>query len=99
MAEVLLPSIQSTRIAQVRLERQVAALRVIEAIRLYAAEHNGELPSSLEKITSVTVPLNPTTDRPFEYRLDGKTAKLTLPTSDGLNGGNGRYEIEIAAGK
>jgi hypothetical protein len=99
MAALLLPSIQATRSAQVRLERQVAALRVIEALRLYAADHNGELPSSLEKITSISVPLNPTTDRPFEYRLDGKTAKLTLPESDGLNGGNGRYEIQIAAGK
>jgi hypothetical protein len=98
LASLLLPSIQATRNAQVRLERQVAALRVIEALRLYAAEHNGELPDSLDKITSVSVPLNPATDKAFEYRLDGKTAMLTLPRSDGLDNGNCRFEIHIAGG-
>jgi hypothetical protein len=98
MAALLLPSIQATRNAQVRLERQVAALRVIEALRMYAAEHNNDLPESLDRITTVSVPLNPATDKPFEYRLDGKTAVLTLPKSDGLNNGNCRFEIQIAGG-
>jgi len=99
MAALLLPSIQATRNAQVRLERQVAAIRVIEALRMYAAEHNSELPDSLEKITSAPVPMNPATDKPFEYRLDGNTAVLTLPKTDGLNNGNCQFEIRIAAGK
>jgi len=96
LVALLMPAIQSCRDAQVRLERQVAALRVIEALRLYAAEHDGSLPESLDQITAVPVPLNPATSKPFEYRLDGKTAKLTIPDSDGTIVGSCRFEIEIA---
>jgi hypothetical protein len=96
LVSLLMPAIQSCRAAQVRLERQVAALRVIEALRLYAAEHDGRLPESLDQITTVPVPLNPATSRPFEYRLNGKLAMLTLPESDGTIVSNCRFEIEIA---
>lgn len=97
IVSVLMPAIQNVRIAQVRLEREVAALRVIEALRMHAAQHDGQLPKSLDEITAVPVPPNPATSAPFVYRLDGKTAVLDLPFSDGTNGGNRRYEIQIAA--
>lgn len=96
IASLLLPAMQAARGAQVRLEREIAALRVIEALRMYAAEHNRELPKSLDEITAVPVPLNPATGKPFVYRLDGKTAVLELPPSDGIHGANRRYEIQIA---
>jgi hypothetical protein len=96
IVSVLMPAIQNVRSAQVRLEREIAALRVIESLRMYAADHDGQFPKKLDEITAVPVPSNPATSKPFEYRLDGKTAVLNLPPSDGLLGGNRRYEIQIA---
>lgn len=95
----LLPAMYSARSAQVRLERDIAALRVIEALRMYAAEHNRQLPASLEDIKAVPVPLNPATAQPFVYHLNGGTAVLELPASDGIINGNRRYEIQIATDK
>jgi hypothetical protein len=93
---LLLPAMQQARTAEVRLERDLAALRVIEALRLHAAAHDGKLPGDLNDVTEVPVPLNPVTGKPFVYRLDGTTAILELPKSDGIYGYNRRYEIQIA---
>ncbi len=60
------------------LNRNVAVLRAIEAVRHHLALH-GELPSSLEAITDVPVPLDPLTNKPFEWRLDRKTATIKAP--------------------
>lgn len=94
---LLMPAMYSARSAQVRLERDIAALRVIEALRMYAAAHNGEWPAKLDEINSVPVPLNPATSKPFAYHLNGKTAVLELPPTDGVISGNRRFEIQIAA--
>ena len=63
---------------------------------MYAAEHAGSLPSKLDEIRQVPVPLNPATGKPFVYHLDGAVAVLELPLSDGFPGINRRYEIKIA---
>jgi hypothetical protein len=64
---------------QMYLDRRVAALRVVEAIRLYAASHDGMLPEELSQIVEVPVPGDPATGNPFEYCRDGTTSVLTLP--------------------
>lgn len=99
IVSVLMPAIQNVRAAQVRLEREMAALRVIEALRMHAAGNGGALPKSLDDITVVPVPLNPATSKAFLYKLNGSTAILDLPPSDGTSSGNRRYEIQIAADK
>jgi hypothetical protein len=99
LVNVLLPAIQAVRNAQVRLERDMAALRVIEALRMYAAEHEGKLPESLEEVTNVPLPLNPATGKPFLYRLEDATGILELPKSDRITGSTRRFEIQIAAKK
>ncbi len=99
MSSLLIPGIQNSRQAEVRAERQVAALRVIEALRMCAANHNDTLPTKLSDITDVPVPVNPATGKPFVYHLDGKTAVLELPPSDQIPHGNCRYEIQIATDK
>lgn len=96
VVDLLLPATQAARTAQVRLERDVAALQVIEALRMYAATHAGGLPQSLAEIREVPVPLNPATERAFVYRLEGATAVLELPDSDGIPGYQRRFEITIA---
>jgi hypothetical protein len=65
--------------AELRLDRRVAALRVIEAIRLSAGAHDGALPESLSQVTDVPVPDDPATGKPFEYHRDGNSATLSGP--------------------
>lgn len=96
IADSLLPALVSARGAQVRLEREIAAMQVIEALRMYAAAHDGKLPESLDDIHEVPVPMNPATGKSFEYRLDEETAIIALPPSDGLYPSNRRFEIRIA---
>ena len=74
-ADALLPAIEKVRAAQVRLERKIAALRVIEALRLHAA-HEGALPDKLTAVTIVPMPDDPGTGKPFEYQRDGDAATL-----------------------
>lgn len=64
--------------AAARLDRDLAALRCLEAIRLYAASHNGKLPERLEDITEVPVPHNPLTGQPFQYRAEERYVTLDV---------------------
>ena len=73
------PAVIAMRSSESRLDRRVAALRVVEAIRLQAQLDGGRLPDSLDKVKAVPVPLDPTTGRPFEYRHEGDLAILTGP--------------------
>jgi hypothetical protein len=58
------------------LERRIAILQAVEALRLHAASNGGQLPESLNEVTVVPVPLDPGTDKSFEYKRDGATATL-----------------------
>ena len=69
-ADVLIPGVYKVRPAQVRLDQRIALLRHVEALRLYAAEHNGSLPAKLSDF-SVPVPDDPFTGKPFRYERDG----------------------------
>jgi hypothetical protein len=66
-----------------RVDRQLAALTAVEAIRSYAAANSGALPAQLSDITETPVPLNPATGKPFEYRVDNGTATLSDSNSEG----------------
>jgi hypothetical protein len=76
LATMLLPAIAKVQLAQVRLERKLAALRTIEALRMHAAAHSGQLPDKLDEVTIVPVPNDPGTGQPFEYQRNGQTATL-----------------------
>jgi hypothetical protein len=71
----LLPQILKLRLAQGRLEQQVALLRHVEALRLHAAEHGGRLPAKLTEV-SVPLPADPVTGNPFDYALERATAHI-----------------------
>jgi hypothetical protein len=73
------PAVGRIVLIRERLERQFAALRCVEAIRLYAAEHGGKLPVTLAGIKEVPLPVCPVTGQPFTYRLRGETALLSAP--------------------
>jgi hypothetical protein len=59
------------------------------------ASLTGGLPAALEEVTAVPIPKNPATGRMFAYRLDGETAILELPESDGIPNFARRYEIVL----
>jgi hypothetical protein len=69
------PAVTKVRVAQARLEQRFALLRHVEALRLYAAGHHGQLPKQLSDI-KLPLPVDPVTGRPFRYTLEGATATL-----------------------
>ncbi len=97
VAAMLLPALNSARYSGVRFQREIAALRTIEAIRMHAAGNDGRLPESLERITVVPATPDPLTGKPFPYRLEGQKAILDVPVPPGrMDKRDGRqYEIVI----
>lgn len=80
LVRLLIPAIEKVVGASVRLQRKVEALRCIEALRLHAAAKGGGLPSKLEEVTEVPLPLDPWTGKAFAYsREDGKATLTGLP--------------------
>jgi hypothetical protein len=79
VAEKLLESTKLLRRVIVRQDRRFAVLRVIEALRIYGASHQGNLPKQLTDITEVPIPNDPVTGKPFVYQLEGDTATLRGP--------------------
>ena len=70
-----MPALQKVRGAQGRLEQRIALLRHIEAIRMYAAAHEGKLPEKLSEI-EVPLPVDAFTGKPFRYEVKDGTAHL-----------------------
>jgi hypothetical protein len=77
LARLLTPRLDRILGAKNRLQRRIAALRVIEALRLHAAAHGGQLPERLSEVNAAPVPVDPGTGRAFHYERDGATAILT----------------------
>lgn len=73
--DILLLPLQQTYQTNVLLKRRIAALQVLEAIRLHL-EEKGNLPHSLDEIKGIPVPVNAATEKPFRYESDGQSAKL-----------------------
>jgi hypothetical protein len=87
--------------AAVRRDRVIAVLRVIEALRMHAATHEGKLPSSLEAIDAVPIPVDALSGKPFVYRLNADgTADLQTPAVHPNNRAYGRhFVIQVRATK
>jgi hypothetical protein len=83
VASMLLPAMQRVFFAVTRVQRQLSALRCVEAIRLYAAGHDGKLPAALSDITEVPVPIDPVTGKNFEYKTEEGKATLYGPPPAG----------------
>jgi hypothetical protein len=94
VARLLLPAVSALKHAETRINWHVAQLRVLEALRLYAAAH-GRLPDRLSEIAEVPVPVNPYDGKPFTYRRDGDRAVLGCEEA-GPRGLPWRCEITLA---
>jgi len=98
IASLLMPAVGAALSAQSRHERDLAALKTLEAIRAHLAA-TGELPEKLDDITVLPVPLNPITDQPFPYRRNGEKAILEVPPTGGRPGGQQGKIYELTAAK
>jgi hypothetical protein len=99
LAGYLMPAVMRVHVAGVKSNRTINLLRTVEALRLYANGH-GKLPEKLSDVAEVPIPIDPFTDKPFDYRLDGATAILTAPPPVGEQpheGNSRRYEITLSA--
>jgi hypothetical protein len=97
---VIIPPIRNALLVPARVDRRLDALQCIEAVRLYAAAHDGSLPAGLEAITEAPAPLDPATGQPFGYTVSGSTASLTAPILPGESVASDfntiRYELKPA---
>jgi hypothetical protein len=96
LAALLMPALSAARTAVARNDREIAATRCVEAIRLYAAEHGDKLPENLSDISEVPIPDDPMTGKPFLYQLKNGGALLEslIPENQQL-----RWQIQIAPAK
>ena len=81
--EQLKPSHDRVRVIGKRLDRDVAALQCVEALRLYAANHNGKFPNELTDVTEAALPNDPFTQKPFVYSRTGSRAVLEGTAPEG----------------
>lgn len=94
LMSLLAPATRGAGQASWRAEAYFAALRTVEAIRMHAASA-GVLPKSLAEIEAVPVPENPTSDEPFAYSSDGRTAVLDVVVSPDQPRVNWRVELTL----
>jgi hypothetical protein len=98
-ADTFVPPPTNMTRAQGRLDQQFALLRHVEALRVYAAAHPGELPAQLSEI-GLPLPPDPFTGKPFRYELDGNTAHLRgspPPGFEQIPAYNLHFEVSIQA--
>jgi hypothetical protein len=92
----LKPHHERASLVMKRLDRDMAALQCVEALRLYAGSHNGELPNELADVSEVHIPNNPATQKPFIYRRADAEAILEGPDPEGTPGAKVlRYELRV----
>ena len=77
-------------------DRKVAALQCIEALRLHAGSHDGKFPQNLSDVTDIKIPVDPVTKKPFSYKSTGSEAILELEGTEGSEGRDAvRYELKL----
>ena len=93
LAGSLVPASTATKEAETRTQWTLVPLRTCEALRIYAAAHDGQLPDRLSDISEVPIPLNPYDDKPFQYHRQGNRA--VLEAEHGPTATPWRYEITM----
>ena len=78
-------SIDRTRMISKRLDNNLNGLQCVEAIRHYAAKHDGNLPENLSDISQIEVPKDLMSGKAFEYRRTsaGAMLKSAMPQGGG----------------
>ncbi|HEX3315012.1 MAG TPA: hypothetical protein VHR72_08985 [Gemmataceae bacterium] len=98
LLDMWLPAFENFFRSRPRLERRFALQRHIEALRLYAAEHDGVWPDALDDLRPLPLPVDPYTGKAFTYRREGDRAILEADAPPGQtpNESNAvRYELTL----
>jgi hypothetical protein len=95
LAQLLLPALGAARFNAARHHRTMELARLIEAIRMYAAENDGRLPGSLDEITSVPVPNDPVTGRPFGFSREGDAVVIESIPPQPQHAARHRLRVEV----
>ncbi len=94
--EMQKPAYDKIRVIMNRLDRNIAVLQCVEALRLYAGTAEGKFPKELSNITEVDVPLDPVTGKPFVYSRTGSKAVLEGPAPKEAGAEEAlRYELNL----
>lgn len=95
LGPALLPAVGKVVGVVARTDQRVAVLRTVEAIRLYAHTHNGELPPSLDA-AGVPAPADPVSGKPFNYEVrDGVATVHGENPTPGTAAHTRWYEIRL----
>ena len=78
-------SVDGTRRISKRLNNNLNGLQCVEAIRHYAATHDGQLPENLSDISQIEVPKDLVSGKGFEYRRTATGATLQSAIPEGGN--------------
>ena len=93
----LKPAHDKVRKQMNHVDRKVAALQCIEALRLFAGSHDGKFPQMLSDVTEVKIPVDPVTKKSFSYKSTGSEAVLELlEATEGSEDRDAvRYELKL----
>jgi hypothetical protein len=97
-----LPAYERILHSHIRIRRQLAVVRAIEALRAHLAVSGGKWPASWAEVKIVPVPDDPLTGKPFGYAVKKGAAVLTAPPPEGeppTRSNNLRYELRVRSGK
>jgi hypothetical protein len=93
----LAATVTKVHMAQARIQQRIDLLQHVEALRLYAAEHDGKLPAKLSDI-NLPLPVDSFSGKPYRYELTNDTAVLRGSPPKGMEKVavyNYRYEVTI----
>jgi hypothetical protein len=76
---VFAPSMKQPYTSVTRIDRQIALWRCVEAVRAYAAAHDGKAPARLDQIVETPAPLDPMTGKNFRYEASGDRVTIEGP--------------------
>ncbi|MCA9008931.1 MAG: hypothetical protein KDB01_04245 [Planctomycetaceae bacterium] len=75
---LLFPAVRQARTAETRTLMNHNRLMTLEAIRMHAAEHSGELPKSLAELNPAPAMPDPTSGQGFEYSIESTDEQKTI---------------------
>jgi hypothetical protein len=92
----LLPALSMANQRLVQVDRKIASLQLVEALRAHVAT-NGRFPASLDDLKDTPAPIDPMTGGAFKYELRGDIATIDCTYQDQGRPAQGwRYELAIA---
>jgi hypothetical protein len=96
VAKQLAQTFDKVRLISKRLDNNLNGLQCVEAIRHYAATHDGQLPQSLDDIKDLEIPKDLISGNAFEYRrtATGATLRSAIPKA-GNERDAVRYDIVL----